>query len=366
MTIYFSESFNGPASSLVNAQYHFYLSQHWFETYLRIWEDSEKYGRLQCIQNNSEASVCWVSQSRQRSKLGFSYRKLALNESQAKKNSSITLEVNGFFSSTESFDNPELTGVLLKLNERNNWSEIRLANLNDSQHEQVESFADRSGMIFFDFSEQWSYSIDLEKIRAEKKSEYVLSRSSNSRAQMRSALRKCVSRLGSVTYEEAATQIEALAWLENLAELHISRWNKSRSSDVGFANPHFMDFYKTLTRHLFEQNMLRLAKITAGETTLGYLFNILYNNKLYFAISGINYEGTQEYKPGLLSHWFAIEQALKIGVAEYDFMVGTSQYKESLCTDKHRLRTVILRRPRLDFLIEHGLRKVKRAWNNQK
>jgi CelD/BcsL family acetyltransferase involved in cellulose biosynthesis len=56
-----------------------------------------------------------------------------------------------------------------------------------------------------------------------------------------------------------------------------------------------------------------------------------------FYQSGLQYDADGHLKPGLISHYCAIQHYLSAGFSDYDFLAGDSQYKRSLSTGSRTL-----------------------------
>jgi len=81
--------------------------------------------------------------------------------------------------------------------------------------------------------------------------------------------------------------------------------------------------------------------------------------RVYSYQSGFRYENDPAVKPGLVSHYLAIERHLTAGAAIYDFMAGATRHKQSLGTDRTMMLWATARRDRLRFRIEDALRALK-------
>ncbi|MBV8913641.1 MAG: GNAT family N-acetyltransferase, partial [Acetobacteraceae bacterium] len=74
-----------------------------------------------------------------------------------------------------------------------------------------------------------------------------------------------------------------------------------------------------------------LLRVSAGPVLVGYLMNFNYNGEVSAYQSGFNYSVVgQHLKPGLTSHYLAIEAYRAAGASIYDFLAGADRYKLSL------------------------------------
>lgn len=129
--------------------------------------------------------------------------------------------------------------------------------------------------------------------------------------------------------------------VEEMSSLHIKKWGSHRYGS-GFTNQQFVDFHKQLIGEAC-QTYAPIAKFTAGEQTLGYLYFFLHRKKVYFYLSAINYcLKNNKFKPGLLMHNMAMEYFKNQNVEVYDFLAGYARYKSSLSNQEYQLFAVKL------------------------
>jgi CelD/BcsL family acetyltransferase involved in cellulose biosynthesis len=140
--------------------------------------------------------------------------------------------------------------------------------------------------------------------------------------------------------------------------LHQAYW-KRRGEPGAFANPVFEGFHRAFIASRFPAGEIEMLRIAVDGAPIGYLYNIVYRKHVYSYQSGFAYEQDGAMKPGLVSHYLAIERSLSEGAEIYDFMAGGGQHKRSLgtaCRDMVWLRAA---RPRLKFRAEAVLRTLK-------
>jgi CelD/BcsL family acetyltransferase involved in cellulose biosynthesis len=163
-----------------------------------------------------------------------------------------------------------------------------------------------------------------------------------------------------VTLEAARDQATALMFFMEMVYLHQRSW-QARGETGAFATEFFRHFHQELIRKRFDCGEIQLLRITAGETTIGCLYNFVFKGKVYFYQSGVNYEDDSRLKPGFTSHVEAIKYNAAIGNACYDFLAGDAAYKDKLSTHQHRLVWATVQKPRIQFRIESELRLLKRV-----
>lgn len=167
--------------------------------------------------------------------------------------------------------------------------------------------------------------VDLAALRAAGTG-YEASLSANTRQQLRRSAR----RYGPVHATRATGIAEALRHLDALAALHQAAWT-ARGRPGAFASPFFRAFHRDLVTAALPRGEIELWHVTAGDSTLGYLYNFRWRGQVAAYQSGFAYpHGDNARKPGLTSHKAAIEQALAEGMDAYDFLGGGDRYKSSL------------------------------------
>ena len=178
--------------------------------------------------------------------------------------------------------------------------------------------------------------------------------SPNTRQQLRRALH-AYDADGKLRLREAAVRDEALAFFDGLKRLHVASWQR-RGKAHAFANPHFETFH----RHLIEHHTacVQLLQIAAGDHVLGYLYNLRRDGHVYAYQSGFA-DADRKRRPGVISHYLAINHNHARGARIYDFMAGRNRLKESFATDRHTLYWQIVQRPCLKYRLEHAARAVK-------
>lgn len=198
--------------------------------------------------------------------------------------------------------------------------------------------------------------VDLSKLRATSK-DYLTTLSSNTRYQIRRAIRKYEER-GKLELKAATSLFEALQFFEQLKELHQTYWTK-KGIPGSFARKAWEEFHRDIIKERFSHGEIQLIRISVGETAIGYLYNFVRNGWVYALQSGFLYdENNHALHPGYVSHYLAIEYNLKQEANFYDFLAGDGQYKSSLANGYHELQWVVIQRKRLKFLLEDWLRNI--------
>lgn len=165
--------------------------------------------------------------------------------------------------------------------------------------------------------------------------------SANTRAQIRRSLRRYAG-VGPLHIERADDAPSAHAFLDALAELHQSTWQR-RGRPGAFANPRFARFHHALIDRALPRGEVDLLRVVAGSTVIGYLYNFRYRGRVLAYQSGFDYAAPDRArKPGLTCHHLAIERSLSEGCEVYDFLAGDDRYKRSLADGQTKLHWVTL------------------------
>ena len=166
--------------------------------------------------------------------------------------------------------------------------------------------------------------------------------SSNSRSRIRRAMKYMQQHYGELSLTSLGAQPDAVS-LSNMMSLHRRKWGDT-SEGSGFDNPTFVQFHKALMagedQHAFHCEVLAFY---AGDLCLGYTYNLLNHDTVYFYLSAIEYaEESNRFQPGLIMHTLAIAYFACKGFKTYDFMGGDSQYKRSLSNEQYAFTAIHL------------------------
>ena len=203
------------------------------------------------------------------------------------------------------------------------------------------------------------YYVDLAALR-ERGADYLSVLNSNTRQQLRRALRK-YEQSGPLAIVEPGTTDEALKFLDDLEALHQDNWTQ-RGEPGAFASPYFRNFHRRLITTRFSRGEVQLLRITVGEKTIGYLYNFVLNGRVYAYQNGFCYDADPVLKPGYVSHFLAIQHNLARGASVYDFLAGDMRYKKSLSDQSGEMQWMVVRREKLMFSIERWLRRLKQNY----
>ncbi|OUR99281.1 hypothetical protein A9Q81_11430 [Gammaproteobacteria bacterium 42_54_T18] len=209
--------------------------------------------------------------------------------------------------------------------------------------------------------ERWnapSYGVDLAKIKLSGQC-YLDTLSKNTRSQIRRAIRKYGQGL---TLRVAQDKSQALLYFEKIAPLHLQRWKV----DSGFNNQYFIRFHQDLIERCFDEGVVELVELNVDGMGIGYLYNFIYNNNVYFYLSGIDLEVDIKQKPGLVLHALCIQRHLDRGAKLYDFLGGEARYKKNLGKQMDELFVISFQKPILKLRMEQMARGLKHYFEHNK
>lgn len=167
--------------------------------------------------------------------------------------------------------------------------------------------------------------------------------SANTRQQLRRSLRAW-EEVGPLKLEIATTHDEADAFLDALKDLHQQYWG-GRGKPGAFAEPFFARFHRALIRRPSDSQSVDLMRVSAGDQTVGYLYNFVNEGWVAAYQSGFDFGADADrLRPGLVCHLLAIEHYRRAGMRLYDFLGGEARYKRSFANAETELLWLDVRR----------------------
>ena len=201
-----------------------------------------------------------------------------------------------------------------------------------------------------------SWQVDLTKLTSGLDA-YLDTLSKNSREQIRYSLRQ-YEQNSSVTFHVAENVEQALIYFDALKIYHVKRWQEKGESHA-FAGK-WEAFHRSIIRQRFSEGEIQLVKLANDEQEIAYLFNYVWNKRVYVLQMGFNYSDNHRLKPGYLAHAMAVSFNRDNGMSVYDFMHGYSRYKSSLSNMSETLTWNVFQRPRLRFKFERMITRLVR------
>ncbi len=283
-------------------------------------------------------------------------KRLTLNATGDSSLDDITIEYNGLLCErgTEASALRCCVDMLLG---RDDWDEFALPGLAQRECVELERAVRAPARVVVEARNVCRY-VDIEALRSSG-TDYVRSLGKNARQHLRRS-RKEFEKLGPLAIDAATSLQEAQVYLAELRRFHQAYWI-SRGHPGAFANEYFCKFHDVLLACGFPSGAVQLLRARAGDRVLGYLYNFVYDARVQNYQSGFDYSlvTNQHHRPGLVTHALAIEYNQSVENRIYDFLAGETQYKKDLGTHSLEICWAIVRRRRLRFLLEDGLRWAK-------
>ncbi|MGF1833474.1 GNAT family N-acetyltransferase [Photobacterium sanguinicancri] len=202
-----------------------------------------------------------------------------------------------------------------------------------------------------------SYQVDLQLIQSQNQTA-IESLSKSARKQIRRSIKKyeCCE---PIKLETAKTCEQALVLFDKAKHNHLKRWGGERGQS-GFANPVFVQFHQAFIRHNFSSGLINIHGFSVDDKDIGIIYNFHFKGVVYFYLSSLAYNDDPQLKPGLVAHYLLIEQALKAGMKEYDFMGGEARYKQTFANRQHQLAIIEYHQPHFALSLQNMARGAKR------
>lgn len=335
--------------------HHYFLSWGWMSTWLETLP-AENNVRLIVGFIDEEPMVAFFMGTAKRRKYGiFSSRIVSLNTTGMPYFDKLYLEYNSVLADPSI---PLDSDLLFRSIDNMVWDEVHLPGLSLQFMDKLRNLLDRDGANFFALIDEQSSAayVDLDAVRAAEM-DYLSFLSSNRRSQIRRSIKE-YEKDGVIDIVEAGTLQEAQDFFDGLVGLHQKEWTE-RGGAGAFSNEYLFEFHKKLIASRFSEGEIQMLRISTPKQVLGYLYNFLYNGRVYFYQSGFNYLPGNLYRPGLVSHYCSILHNARSGNSVYDFLAGDADYKSSLATgldDMYWIR--VFRRP-VRYHVEKQVRSLK-------
>ena len=128
-----------------------------------------------------------------------------------------------------------------------------------------------------------------------------------------------------VRIDVAPTSADARAILEIAIDLHRKRW-ASKTTSEAFQDAETVAFHREFVDLAVAKGWLRLFVMRIDGVPAAALYGLRYGDIFYFYQSGFDPAWSRQ-SVGLVMMGLAIRAAIEEGVAEYDFLHGTEEYK---------------------------------------
>ena len=178
----------------------------------------------------------------------------------------------------------------------------------------------------------------------------------DSKAANKSSLKrhtKFFEKSGNLRFHSCRSENEILGFLDIFFEQHISRWAQSGSPSQ-FSDPAQQGFYRDLVRAAFPQGWLRFDVVMFNETPLAFHFGFEYQGRFiwYKPTFDVQYASRS---PGEVLIKFLLEDAIRKGLQEFDFTVGSESFKYRFANRIRYNERLIAFRSAGDYWIHRGV-----------
>lgn len=157
--------------------------------------------------------------------------------------------------------------------------------------------------------------------------------------------------------------------MEEFFTLHQARWRRRRLPGA-FAGDRIRRFHHDVAAQFNERGWLRLHRLRLDGRTRAVLYCFNHGGKGYYYQGGFEPE-LARYSPGTVLTAHAIQDAIGLGAAEFDFLRGDEPYKYAWkASDRENVRLLIWRPAfpsrlapwlnRLERQVEHGAKTIAR------
>lgn len=155
---------------------------------------------------------------------------------------------------------------------------------------------------------------------------------------------------------ELATQENMAPFWGDLIRLHQERWTAEGNPGC-FAAARFTEFHQSLVRKWVPSGRAVLARLSHAGQVYAVLYGFLTRSKFDFYQSGISRnDACPVDSPGTTINLLLMRALAERGVTEYDFLRGSSSYKERLATRANLLIGIQIWRPSLRSIIYRSTR----------
>ncbi|MGB5718275.1 MAG: GNAT family N-acetyltransferase [Gammaproteobacteria bacterium] len=333
----------------------YFLSWGWIGTWLRqiaiklrpvvvrVWYGEELVGLAVFVPRNIKRRIAFRASA------------LFLHEYPFDRNNMV-IEYNGLLAARghESAVYAEIVGHLLR--DFKQYDEFHFGAITETAARTLEKVV--AGKLKFRINEESvTWQADLRGLEAVSDS-YLMTLSSNARGQIRRALRLYEQREPLQVFEAVGVN-QTLEYFARLKALHAAYW-QARGQRGAFANPCWETFHRDLIQSRFDKGEVQMLKVANAGEELGYIYNHLWNKRVYMQQTGFSLPVDNRLKPGYVAHVLAVQHNRDGGMHVYDFMHGDARYKRTLSNRSENIYWVVVQRGRIKFTLENLLLGVVR------
>jgi CelD/BcsL family acetyltransferase involved in cellulose biosynthesis len=144
----------------------------------------------------------------------------------------------------------------------------------------------------------------------------------------------------------ASTPAELEEGRHILAALHNERW-EAASVAGAFQGERFAAFHAEVMPRLLAAGALELLWLTVRGEAVAAMYNVVWNNKVYFYQCGRRLDVPHHLRLGIVLIGHALRAAIAVGRREFDFLGGDARYKRHLALAHRPIESLRVGRPSL-------------------
>jgi CelD/BcsL family acetyltransferase involved in cellulose biosynthesis len=122
------------------------------------------------------------------------------------------------------------------------------------------------------------------------------------------------------------TSEELRGQMESFIALHQKSWNE-RGEPGAFSDARFAEFHRRVARDFLKKGFLFLYSFHLDGAHVGSLYGFEYDKTLYFYLMGFERNPVKNVSTGTAIVGYSIEEAIRRGCREFDFLRGAEEYK---------------------------------------
>ncbi|MEZ5983028.1 MAG: GNAT family N-acetyltransferase [Parvularculaceae bacterium] len=333
----------------------FFLSPAWIGAWLSGKPEGVELFVLRGIIGGETYLLGLFGRSVRRSPPVIGSRALHLNEFGVSSFDTVYIEYNDLLLSASTPETARNEALKALFEYFSSEDDLLFRNVRSELVEAIES-ANEGRRVLHVLNRQPTFAVDLEAARGGDDALSTLS--SSARSQIRRSIRRYEER-GELKFKIAEGETAREEVWKKLSELHLAGW-RSRGVSGAFGAPAFEAFHKHLRDHSPE--CVHLIEISAGDETIGCLYNFAYEDRALNYQSGFRFEEDNQLKPGFVAHALAIRHYAEAGLSVYDLLAGDAPYKRRLANEGESFSSLVLeRRDGARALARHAARRLKSA-----
>jgi len=335
-------------SMLEKCPHPYFLSWAWTEIWIKSLPEDCNLSLVAGFHSDSPVIAFFLGAKKRTKYSVFNSNHLSLNETLISYIDAATyIEYNAILI------DPEITISLESLLEQlpaNSWDQFRMTRWSSKFQPNLvlNSHLNKKYELYIENLE--SYYVDLEKVRRNN-NDYLSLLKPKRQKQIRRSITE-YEKMGEIKVHVAVTVEEALNIYEKYLELQ-----QKRCKDLGYrstmATDYAIDFHIKLISERFNHGEIQMIKISAGDHTIGCVYDIIFNREVLGISCGFNYLPGNVFMPGFVCHYYVVTYNAKIGMRSYDWLAEGGEYKSKLCTDLNEMQTINIHKKGVKNTIEN-------------